>query len=43
MLIRAAEMLDQVTSEYMNLWNEVAISVGAEEVFYIAEPSASFR
>lgn len=32
--IRAAETLDQVTSLYMNLWNEIAKSVGAKGVYY---------
>ncbi len=32
--LRAAEMLDQITSLYMNLWNEIAIVVGAEMVYY---------
>ncbi len=35
--IRAAEMLCQVTALYMNLWNEIAKSVGAQEVYYIDE------
>lgn len=37
--IRAAEMLDQVTSLIMKLWNEVADSVGAQGVFYQENPN----
>jgi len=37
MYIRAAEMLDQVTTLYMNLWNEIAESVGAQGVYYLVE------
>ena len=34
LFIRAAETLYQVTNLFITLWNEIARSVGAEEVFY---------
>jgi hypothetical protein len=37
MYIRAADLLDQITTLYMNLWNEIAESVGAQGVYYSVE------
>lgn len=37
MYIRGAETLDQATNHLMNLWNEIAVSVGAPEVYYSIE------
>ena len=37
LLKRTIEMVDQVTTLYMNLWDEIAESVGAEKVFYLDE------
>jgi len=34
MYVRAAQKLYQVTNLYMNLWNEIAESVGAPKVYY---------
>lgn len=34
-LLRAVELLFQVLVQYMNLWNEIAESVGAEKVYFI--------
>jgi hypothetical protein len=41
LFIRAAEMLYQVTSLFMNLWNEIAESVGAQRVYY--DVGSNFR
>ncbi|HCK65281.1 MAG TPA: hypothetical protein DHW49_03370 [Anaerolineae bacterium] len=35
--LRSAENLYQITNQYMELWNEIAKSVGAQEVYYISE------
>lgn len=35
--IRSAEILYQVTNYYMRLWNVIAKSVGAQEVYYVDE------